>query len=235
MDTSSPDKETAIQTVEKEVAPLVERAEAIAQGVVNDQGCATAEQYLLSVADKKKFAVKVLDPFRLLAYEAYQKTLAEIKKWTDPLDKCRATVEPVVFRYRQEQEHLRQEEARRLQDEEKKRLEDEALRRAEAAAVAGDDVQASAIMDQPIVAPKPVLPATPKTNGVASVQRWSAEVYDLKALVQAAAANPHLLACLKPDREVLDSYARAQKGQMNIPGVKAVPTGGLRIGGRKAA
>ena len=229
------DKETAVQLVEKEVAPLVERAQAIAQGVVNDEGCSTAEQYLISVANKKKFAVQVLDPFRKVAFAAYQATLDEIKKWTDPLDHCRQTVEPVVFRYRQEQEHQRQEEARKLQEAETKRLEDEALRRAEAAAVAGDDVRADAIMEQPIVAPKPVLPAAPKTAGVASVQRWSAEVFDLLALVQAAAANPQLLACLKPDMQVLDSYARAQKAQMRIPGVKAVPTGGRRIGGKRAA
>lgn len=229
------DKETAVQLVEKEVAPLVERAQAIAAGVTTDEGCALAEQYLLSVATKKKFAVQVLDPFRKVAFAAYQATLDEIKKWTDPLDHCRGVVEPVVFTFRQDQENRRQEEARKIQEAERKRLEDEAIRRAEAAAVAGDDVQADAIMEQPIVAPKPVLPAMPKTNGVASVQRWSAEVYDLLSLVQAAAANPQLLACLKPDMQVLDSYARAQKGQMRIPGVKAVPTGGLRIGGRKAA
>lgn len=229
------DKETAVQIVEKEVAPLVERAQAIADGVTTDEGCATAEQYLLSVTNKKKFAVQVLDPFRVTAYDAYQKTLAEIKKWTDPLDKCRATVEPVIFRYRQEQERLRREEELRLQAEDKKRLEDEALRRAEAAAVAGDDVRADAIMEQPIVASKPVLPGMARTEGIASVQRWSAEVYDLLALVQAAATNPQLLACLKADMQVLDAYARAQKAQMRIPGVKAVATGGLRIGGRKAA
>jgi hypothetical protein len=229
------DKETAVQIVEKEVAPLVQRAQAIAVGVVNDEGCATAEQYLLNVSTKKKFAVEVLDPFRKVAFAAYQATLDEIKKWTDPLDRARAVVEPVVFTFRQNQEHQRQAEERLLQEAEKKRLEDEAIRRAEAAAIAGDEVAANAIMEQPIVAPKPVLPAAPKTNGVASVQRWSAEVYDLRALVKAALDYPHLLSCLKADMQVLDSYARSQKAQMSIPGVKAVPTGGLRIGGRKAA
>lgn len=229
------DKETAVQIVEKEVAPLVERAQAIAAGVVNDEGCATAEQYLLNVATKKKLAVQILDPFRKVALAAYQATLDEIKKWTEPLDHCRATVEPVVFRYRQDQEHKRLEEERRLQAEEKKRLEDEALRRAEAAAVAGDDVRAEAIMEQPIVAPKMVLPAQPKTANVASVQTWSAEVYDLRALIKAALDNPVLLSCLTADMKVLNQYARSQKGQMNIPGVRAVATGGLRIGGRKAA
>ena len=81
------------------------------------------------------------------------------------------------------------------------------------------------------VAPAEVVtPETPKVEGVAYRTTWTAEVYDLPALVKSVAAGQHGHELLEPNMRVLHVLARAQKEEFSIPGVRAVSEQGMRPG-----
>lgn len=231
------DQDKTIATIEQEVLPFVQQADLIAAGIKDDASYTGALEYLQTVEKKRKMVKFALDPFRVATREAYDKVLANIKKWTDPLDACRAKVEPVAFAWHQEQERKRQAEQLRLAAEARRNEEDERLRQAESAAAAGDQATAENLLNEPFVPTTTVLPrSTPKVDGTAVTVRWSAEVTDLRALVKAVYEGKAPLAAIIASQQVLDQLARAQKAELNIPGVKAVQTGGLRIGqGRRVA
>ena len=62
--------------------------------------------------------------------------------------------------------------------------------------------------------------------------RWTGEVTDFAALVQAAAARPELLALLKPDQVAINKYAGALKDTMNVPGLVAKPVRSIAAAAR---
>ncbi len=71
-----------------------------------------------------------------------------------------------------------------------------------------------------VVAPR-VEPAAPKSAGVSKRKQWSADVHDLHALVKHVAERPDLIGLLLPNQKALNDMAKALKGAMTIPGVRA--------------
>jgi hypothetical protein len=69
----------------------------------------------------------------------------------------------------------------------------------------------------PLVYEEPVT-----ADGIQRRATYSAQVDDFPALVKAAAEDPRLLSCLKPDLVRLNEIARSQHEAMAIPGVRAV-------------
>lgn len=232
MDTENISLDIAVTEAESKIGPVVQEAEAVAAAITNDQGYNEALEYLKRNQAIKKMAVALLDPFRADAFKLYQATLDRIKAVIEPLDLKRALIEPRAAGYARERERQRQEEEAKMREAERQRIEAERKRQAEAAEIAGDINRAEEIKAAPVIVPPTVLPAAPRVKGVATTERWTAEVTDLMKLVKAVAAGKAPIACLKPDTQVLDSYARTQKGQMAIPGVIAKSVDGLRIGGR---
>jgi len=225
----------ALKTCEEEVAPILAEAESVAAGVVDEAGYQAAVEYLKKNALAIHLVKRLLDPFVNSSYDTWKKMVAMRSFWLDPLKQKREIVEPKAAAWLEAAEAKRQEQQKRLEAEEAKRREESLLAQAEAAERAGDSVTAEAILNQSMVATPIVLPRPERVAGVAHVERWKAEVTDFRALVVAAVQRPDLMACLRPDQSVLDAMARAQKGVMNIPGVRVVKVAGLRIGSRAAS
>jgi hypothetical protein len=121
-----------------------------------------------------------------------------------------------------------QERARRAAQE---AAEAEARRIAEEAALAravelernGNKAAAEAVMAAPVVAAPVVVEKTvPAGFGAATRRTWSAEVFDLIALAKAAAEGKVSMEAIEPNTTFLNGMARALKGALAIPGVKAV-------------
>lgn len=91
--------------------------------------------------------------------------------------------------------------------------------------------EALATSDTPELAALPA-PAAPKVEGVQTRTRWTGEVTDFAALVQAAAARPELLALLKPDQVAINKYAGALKDTMDVPGLRATPVRSIAAAAR---
>lgn len=129
-----------------------------------------------------------------------------------------------------EQERLRLEEQRRL--EAAARKEEEERRMAEAAALEqealeeGDEsklAEAQQLIEEPVEAPVVTVPkTTPKVSGIQYREVWSAKVVDQAKLVQYVAQNPQFANLVQPNMPALNALARSLKGNLTIPGVKAV-------------
>jgi hypothetical protein len=126
--------------------------------------------------------------------------------------------------YRDEQEEKRRAEEERLRAAAKKLEDDRRLREAEEAIKGGaTEEEALQVLEQPSTMPAPSLPAlVPKLPGTAFVERWRAEITNLHDLVLHVGMHAELLNLIEPNMPALNQMARAQKGALSIPGVRAV-------------
>ena len=140
------------------------------------------------IMDKYRPAIEVLN----IAYKLFDKGLSE---------------------YLAIQDQIRQEQQRRLEAEaEKKRLEAEA--KAKEWADKGNEKKAEEWFDKAENVIAPVVPETPKVEGITTRQDWDFEII-----------NPNEVPrefCI-PDEKALRAYVKATKGTRLIAGIKIIP------------
>jgi len=137
-----------------------------------------------------------------------------------------------VIQREKEQEQRRAEEASRKAHEEAQRLaaegneaaaaaaRQEAQAQAEVAEAAHADVAEAALTSE-VVSFAPAVSAPAKVSGISGQMRYSAEVTDLKALIEAVAAGKAPIQCLCADDKFLGAQARAFKSPGELyPGVR---------------
>lgn len=138
------------------------------------------------------------------------------------IDRAEETLKHAMGAYRDEQDRLR-EHAQRAADEEARREQQRLEQQATRAAAKGQHDKALELSDRAamIVAPV-VVTDTPHVAGVSARDLWSAQVLDLRTLVQAVAAGTAPMACIEANQKFLNSQARSLKGELSYPGVRAV-------------
>jgi len=111
------------------------------------------------------------------------------------------------------------EEAQRMAEAERKAEENRRLTAAVEAEASGDRLTAEAIMNEEPA--EIVVTVQPEMATIAGVGRtydvWSAEVFDIVALVKHGKAE-----FLLPNQTALNALAKAFRNNMGIPGVRAV-------------
>ena len=160
--------------------------------------------------------------------EGKQKILDEEKRLRDPtltalkrLDQKILEFENKFFQYRRDQE-------RKLQEAERQRAIDERTADALEMERNGHPDEAKALLAQPLRYAPIVLPEFDDwLDGEGRQDYYSAEVIDLKTLVDAVAAGKQPLSLLQPDMTTLNKMARALKETMAIPGVTAKKRTGI--------
>jgi hypothetical protein len=113
---------------------------------------------------------------------------------------------------------------------------EEAQQRAEEAAQAAAEA-AEAVELAEVAPPQQLTRAAPTAAGVASRQNWKADIFDLGALVTAAAeglarGDRTLLGYLQADATAINQVVRALKANARIPGVRAYAETGLSVRSR---
>lgn len=184
---------------------------------------------------------------QLKTIKAKAKELEETRKGiTSPMDEAKKRVmdffraplqflsdaEQIIKRgmiaYDLEQEKKRREEEallRELARKEQERLEKAADKKATKAEGKGEIEKADEIRNNVPIIPMPILPAgTPKISGITKRTVWSGTVIDKMALIRAVAAGQAPASLLDINTTVLNQMARALRGEMAYPGVKAVET-----------
>jgi len=197
---------------------------------------AVAQSYRIDCSEMRVAAAEDLKRVKALAKDLD----AQRRSITKPLDEAKARVmdlfrRPVEFLERAESTIKRacltwdaeedfkrraaEAEAARRADEERKRLQAEAKK----AAAEGQTETAHAISQAAqFVAPAPVAQERPKIAGEATRETWHAEVDDIVALARAVAEGQVSPENILPNMPVLNQQARALKGSLAIPGVRAV-------------
>lgn len=132
-----------------------------------------------------------------------------------------------MLAYQGEQERLRRAEEARLRDlaeKERQRLERQAAKADEQ----GKAEKAEDLREQAESLPVPVVAhSAPQVAGISTRENWSAEVTDMRALLQGVIDGKVPEVAVIADMKVLNAQARALKSAMNYPGVKAVCEKGI--------
>lgn len=141
----------------------------------------------------------------------------------DKLNAAKEHLNRVMVKWTEEQERIRREEERRLQEEARKKAEEDALQQALEAEAAGEKQEAEAIIAEPVyVPPINVNSFVPKSKESHIRETWSAEVMNLKTLVEAIGQGKAPLQAVVADMTFLNGQARSYKQALSIPGVRAV-------------
>jgi hypothetical protein len=167
----------------------------------------------------------VFDPGIGDANKLHKGLIAMKKKVQGTLPTGEQILRTMIGAWEQAQERIRQEAERKAQEEARKREEEARL----ALAVQAEQAGATEETVEEIIAtplPAPVLVAAPtfqRAEGYSKpVERWKAELVDIKALCRAVAEGKASTEFVQANLPALNSLARAMKGTFNIPGCKAV-------------
>ncbi len=157
------------------------------------------------------------DPgFIMLLDRAHKKAVEFRDKHLLPIQKARATLASKLagwFTY--EQNRVREEQ---VKVEQRAREEEAARIKAEG----GGKRDVAAILSGKTAIPTPVIAQPEQIKGVSMRQDWDAEVVDLLGLVKAVASGRVPVEAILPNTKFLRSQAKAMKGNLKYPGVRAV-------------
>ena len=241
-----------VEVVRQEVLPIPDQAKMI---VVRDEpSLRLANDLFITIRVLRKKIAATFDPMEEAAKEAKRKAeksrltiLGEREKVEAPLIIAERYLGGQVADYKREQDRIRAEEAERnrlqaIKDDEERRKNDtnEKLDQAAELEKVGATEEANALIEEALedtekpreiyVAP----PATPKVelDGMAMVTTWHAEVVNPRELFLAIGQGRCPLAYGDPNMPALNKQAISLKGEMRIPGCKAVSETKPRATGR---
>ncbi len=213
-------EEQAVRQFEQQTRGLVERAETLE--------IMTPTEYEIAATDLQtiKQRAKEMDALRRSLTrpldEAKRGIMALFKPVEVELGQAERLYKGALLDYQTEQERIRAAEEARLRAEARKK-EERLQARAEAAAAKGQVEKAAMLEEQAESVPVPIVAApTPAVSGISTRQTWHAEVMDKVLLIEAVAQGLVPDVVLEPVMSVLNAQARALKGALNYPGVKAV-------------
>ena len=177
----------------------------------------------------RKFFSGLLDPI-IKAADLSHKVALESKKSVDqPLVNAELIWKQKLSGYEVQQRQIEEETRRRKDAEHEQRQREMAeAMAADAAQKGATKAEVAAIKEEVVSEPPPPVQSTfTRSKVVSSRVTWEAEVVNFKELVKAVAKGEVGLNVLKVNQSALNSLAKANMQQLNVPGVKAVK----RVGG----
>lgn len=181
-----------------------------------------AQTMLKDLALAERGVREKLDPIIKNANTAHKQLTSLRAELLTPISKAKGVINGVLYTYEEAERKRAEAEAAELARQEKAQQEEEILAAAAAAEEAGDKAEAEEILNTPVEKPLVTVDTeTAKVKGVHSRETWSATVVDLKKLVKYVAENPAYIGLLQTNQAAVNSMARAQKENLNLPGVRA--------------
>lgn len=184
---------------------------------------AEAKKYGKRLTGMKRFILELYAEPKKKADEAHKSITTMERKYLEPIDKTLSLLNGRIDIYERAEKARAEEEARQRQIEANRIEQERALQEAVAAEQAGDIELAEAIIEVPpapaVVLPEPNLA---KVAGTSARTSWSGEGINLLATVKFVAEHPEFIDCLAYNQTGINGHARAMKGNLKIPGVRAV-------------
>lgn len=209
-----------LTAVEQEGLILAGQAEDLV--IDTDEDFRAAGLFLVNLKTYQKRVTEIFAPVVKATHEAHKAAVAQREKLLAGATEAERILKAAVVTYERQQSAGR--EALRRQQEAIAHQQADLSREATATALeqAGQTQAAEAVRAAP-AAPVvlPPAPPAPSAPGLSFREHWSAEVTDLKALVQAVAAGSQPLDLLLPNDAALNALARSLKSSLQIPGVRA--------------
>lgn len=159
-----------------------------------------------------------------LAHNLHKNLILKRDRFLNPILEAKKIYKSGRIAYVDEQERIRKEDEAKLQAEARRLAEEQALRDAIAAEAEGRPEEAEAIISEPVSVPVVSIAKTTPSAGVGGAIRevWSAEVYDLHALLCAIVEGKASIGLIEPNLTALNGLARSLKSNMQVAGVRAV-------------
>lgn len=207
----------------QELAPVVQEAKSFSVG--NVESHATALERIKILRNGERAITEYFEPSRKAADAAKKEVLAARDGLIGPFAEARGIYDRKAQEYEAEERRKADEEARRLQDKARREEEERKLAEAEEAEKAGDKELRDRILEEPVEVPVvAVAPAVAQVQGVTTRTLWSADVFNLRMLIEFVAKHPEWDTLLEPHLPNLNRLAVSQQEAMRIPGVRAVST-----------
>ncbi len=159
---------------------------------------------------------KPLDDLKKKLMDKFRKPLAV-------LDEAEGIYKRTIGGYLTKREDARRAAQARADEEARKEAE-KLQKRAEKAEASGniEKAQALAATATAVAASAPIVPATPKVDGLSTAKLYKGEVTDFAALLRFVADNPMFRNLIEVNQAALNKAASSFKEQLAIPGVKLV-------------
>lgn len=211
---------TETTAIEPVVAQVIEARPAFEVITTPEEAIIAADYLKMAIAAKKKVK-ELTGPGIKRWHEGHRAALDAERKWLEPVTKVETACRGMLGDWQEAEQRRQREEQARLDREARQ----EALRQAREA---GDKETHQAVLKReiPVVSTQAAAPVQ-RVTGVSTREYWTAEVTDLKALVKAVASGACPLTYIEGNAKALNATMRASKGQMQIPGVRAVRKTGI--------
>jgi len=208
-----------VKEIEQETASIVVAAKAMQ--VCDNETYVMAGSMLRTIKGAQRKVDEVFDPMIAAAFRAHKEACSTKKQFADPLVEAERILKGRIVDFDEEQERKRREEEAKLRELARKQEEDRLLLEAQACEDAGLHAEAEEIIAAPVIAPPILLTrATPKVEGLSTREHWTANVFDLMALVKAVASGQVPVVAIQANVTFLNQQARSLKELCKYPGVK---------------
>ena len=210
----------SVALLRKEIAPVLQRAQAIVIRTANDR--ADAKTFLIAVKQGQERAHKEFDTMVEKTHSAWKEALAVRASFLTPLEAAEKAVKTLITAYDQEQERIRLDEQRRLQAiaDETARKERERLEKEAAKLKTPELREARLEQAAAVIAPVVTITEPEKPKGESTRKLWRARLTNKAALIQTAAdGNEIAVSCLSFDQTAANRLATATKGAAYCPGI----------------
>lgn len=222
--------------VEKDTGVLVQRADEIQ--VVDDVSYENAGEFLRDIKTHQKRVGEMCQPAIASANKAHKDALELRNTLLAGSVKAERVIKARMAEYQMEVDRKRREAEERAARERQKAIEEEQLRRAaELEAQGHHEAAERALTDEhtPAPLPPPVTVAEkPSVKGIATREVWSAEVTDLKALVQAWIDGEVPANAILPNEKLIAKMGRTLQSAFRWPGCRATRTTGIAAQARRS-
>lgn len=219
---------SAIESIETKAAEL-QREIAPALSVAGEIVVRDAETYKMAgetwkeLTGLEKRVKEYWDGDVAAALKLHRSLVAKRDGMLKPVAEQKVALRVGMKAFEDEQERARREAQAKAEAEARKAAEEAALAQAVALEKNGHKAAADAVLAAPVVPPPVYIPpTTPAGFGAATRRTWGAEVFDFMALVKAVAEGKAPIEAIEANTTFLNQQARALKGALSIPGVKAV-------------
>ncbi len=204
-----------------EALTLPEQAKAI---VITDAASyQVAANFKITLAGWRKKITDEFKPMKDAAHKAHKAITEKEGSYLKPITDAELLLRTSLVKWQDEQERIRRAEQMRLEAEARQRAEAERQQREEAAlqeaiAVGSDEVF---VEPAPIEAPVIAAPTYEPVKGLGIKRTWAARVDNMRELC-AAIGRGEVSTTYVAATAALNERARADKGELKIPGVTAV-------------
>lgn len=200
------------------------------------------EQYLIVCARAKDAAANIklieayMQPHVDRAHARHKALTSKRAALIEPFEVAKEHYGQLAAHYQDEQDRLAREASENARREAEAKEREARTAQAEQLAKEGRVEEGVAVLEAPVIsAPAVVAKATPKVKGISAPrEKYSAEVFDLMALVKAVAKGEVPLIMLEPNQKNLDKQADMfgkMKTELGYPGVRVKKELGINIRG----